>query len=99
MQSPDIASSHTVAEGTTMQVGRTRVYGVYLDSNTVAGNFTIRDGSSSGTIRFRCKTPAQIGGLTINFPHPILCKDGVYTAFTTEHVHAATVFHSGGDNN
>jgi len=82
-----------------MQVGRTRVYGVYLDSHTTEGNFSIHDGDSSGTVMFRCKTPAIAEGITINFPHPILCKDGVYTAFTTEHVKAATVFHSGGSSN
>ena len=99
IQSPNIEASYTIAEGTTVQVGRTRVYGIYLDSNTVAGNFSIHDGSSTGTVKFRCKTPAEIGPIQINFPQPILCKDGVYTAFTTEHVIAATIFHSGGNSN
>ena len=51
------------------------------------------------TIKFKCKTPASAEGITITFPAPILCKDGVYVNFTTEHVVAATVFHSGGNNN
>ena len=99
IQSPSIASSYVDTEGTTVQVGRTRVYGVYLDSHTTAGNFSIHNENSTGTVMFRCKTPAIAEGITINFPQPILCKGGVYTAFTTEHVVAATVFHSGGSSN
>ena len=68
-------------------------------ANKNISDFHLRDGSSSGTIKFKCKTPASAEGITITFPAPILCKDGVYVNFTTEHVVAATVFHSGGNNN
>jgi len=97
IQSPNIASSYVDTEGTTVQVGRTRVYGVYLDSLAVAGDFVIRDGSSSGTVKFKIKTPAVAEHITINFPQPILCANGLYSAFTTEQVLCATVFHSGGN--
>ncbi len=39
IQSPNITSTYVDTEGTTVQVGRTRVYGVYLDSLGVAGDF------------------------------------------------------------
>ena len=99
IQSPNITSTYVDTEGTTVQVGRTRVYGVYLDSLGLAGDFVIRDGSSSGTIKFKIKTPAVAESITINFPQPILCKEKLYTAFTTEQVLCATVFHSGGNSN
>ena len=96
--SQDISSSNVTTETKTIQSGRTRVYGVFLDSGTTSGDFHLRDGGSGGTLKFKCKTPAAIGGITINFPQPILFKTDVYTNFTTEHVIAATVFHSGGNN-
>jgi len=96
--SQDISSTNVTTETKTIQSGRTRVYGVFLDSGTTSGDFHLRDGGSGGTVKFKCKTPAAIGGITINFPQPILFKTDVYTNFTTEHVIAATVFHSGGNN-
>ena len=42
--SEDVTSSYQNAETGTIRSGRTRVYGVYLDSNTVAGDFHLRDG-------------------------------------------------------
>ena len=96
--SEDISSTNVTTETKTIQSGRTRVYGVFLDSGTTSGDFHLRDGGSGGTLKFKCKTPAQIGGITINFPQPILFKTDVYANFTTEHVIAATVFHSGGAN-
>ena len=95
----DCESTYVNTETSTVQTGRTRVYGVYLDSGSAAGDFHLRDGSSSGTIKFKCKTPANAEGITITFPAPILCKNGGYVNFTTEHVVAATGFHSGGNNN
>jgi|TARA_R100000988_G_scaffold66379_2_gene33817 hypothetical protein len=91
-------ATNVTTETKTIQSGRTRVYGVYLDSGAAAGDFHLRDGGSGGTVKFKCKAPAQIGPITINFPVPILFKTDVYANFTTEHVIAATVFHSGGAN-
>ena len=47
-----------------------------------------------GTLKFKVKTPAAVGGISINFPGPILFENDVYCNFTTEHVIEATVFHS-----
>ena len=74
--------------------GRPRVFGVYLDSGTASGDFHLRDGGSGGTLKFKVKTPSAVGGLTINFPGPILFETDVHASFTTEHVKSATVFHS-----
>ena len=90
----DISSTNTNSEASTIRSGRTRVFGVYLDSGTTSGDFHLRDGGSGGTLKFKVKTPAAVGGLTINFPGPILFETDVHASFTTEHVKAATVFHS-----
>ena len=90
----DISSTNTTSEASTIRSGRTRVFGVYLDSGTTSGDFHLRDGGSGGTLKFKVKTPAAVGGLTINFPGPILFENDVYCNFTTEHVIEATVFHS-----
>ena len=76
----DISSTNTNAEATT--------------SGTTSGDFHLRDGGSGGTLKFKVKTPAAVGGLTINFPGPILFETDVHASFTTEHVKSATVFHS-----
>ena len=94
----DCESTYVNTETSTVQTGRTRVYGVYLDSGSAAGDFHLRDGSSTGTIKFKCKTPAAIGGITINFPQPILFTTNLCVAFVTEHVTVCSIFHSGGNN-
>ena len=61
----DISSTNTTSEASTIRSGRTRVFGVYLDSGTTSGDFHLRDGGSGGTLKFKVKTPAAVGGLTI----------------------------------
>ena len=90
----DISATAQTSEAGTIRSGRTRVFGVYLDSGTASGDFHLRDGGSGGTLKFKVKTPAAVGGITINFPGPILFENDVYCNFTTEHVIEATVFHS-----
>ena len=90
----DISATSQATETGTIRSGRTRVFGVYLDSNTVSGDFHLRDGGAAGTLKFKVKTPAAVGGISINFPGPILFENDVYCNFTTEHVIEATVFHS-----
>ena len=51
-------------------------------------------GKLKQALKFKVKTPAAVGGLTINFPGPILFETDVHASFTTEHVKSATVFHS-----
>jgi hypothetical protein len=96
--SQDLQASFVNTEGTTVQVGRTRVHGVYIDSLATAGNLILRDGGASGTIKYKIRTPAKADPIVINFPGPILFKTDVYSAFTTEHIHSVTVMHSGGSN-
>ena len=90
----DISATAQTTETGTIRSGRTRVFGVYLDSGTASGDFHLRDGGSGGTLKFKVKTPAAVGGISINFPGPILFENDVYCNFTTEHVIEATVFHS-----
>jgi|TARA_E500000318_G_scaffold103582_2_gene108780 hypothetical protein len=90
----DVSATSQATETGTIRSGRTRVFGVYLDSGTASGDFHLRDGGSGGTLKFKVKTPAAVGGITINFPGPILFENDVYCNFTTEHVIEATVFHS-----
>tara|TARA_R100001480_G_scaffold17565_1_gene26883 strand:- start:605 stop:910 length:306 start_codon:yes stop_codon:yes gene_type:complete len=92
--SEDVTSSYAITEASTIRSGRTRVYGVYLDSHTTAGDIVLRDGGASGTIKFQAKTPAIAEGISIEFPGAILFGTDVHCAFTTEHIVAATVFHS-----
>ena len=96
--SQDLQASFVNTEGTTVQVGRTRVHGIYIDSLATAGNLVLRDGSATGTVKFKVRTPAVAESIVINFPGPVLFKDGLHAAFTTEHIHSVTVFHSGGSN-
>ena len=46
----DISSTNTTSEASTIRSGRTRVFGVYLDSGTTSGDFHLRDGGSGGTL-------------------------------------------------
>ena len=92
--SEDLSSSYQNAETGTIRSGRTRVYGVYIDSNTIAGDFHLRDGGASGTIKFKIKTPAVAEAIYVPFPGAVLFESDVYCNFTTEHIKAATVFHS-----
>ena len=49
-------ATNVTTETKTIQSGRTRVYGVYLDSGAAAGDFHLRDGGSGGTVKFKCST-------------------------------------------
>ena len=51
--SQDLQAQFVNTEATTVQVGRTRVHGIYIDSLATAGNLVLRDGSSTGTIKFK----------------------------------------------
>ena len=90
----DISATAQTTETGTIRSGRTRGFGVYLDSCTASGDCNLRDGGSCGTLKFKVITPAAVGGISINFPGPILFENDVYCNFTTEHVIEATVFHS-----
>ena len=90
----DISATAQTTETGTIRSGRTRVFGVYLDSGTASGDFHLRDGGASGTIKFKIKTPAVAEAIYVPFPGAVLFETDVYCNFTTEHIKAATVFHS-----
>ena len=94
----DIVATNKTAETSTIQSGRTRVYGVRYAGPAIAGSITLKDGGASGTTKVVLDKAAQIDSGTINFPGPILFKTDVYASFVTESVTAITVFHSGGSN-
>ena len=93
----DCESTYVNTETSTVQTGRTRVYGVYLDSGSAAGDFHLRDGGASGTVKFKYKTSGVTSGgspIVINFPGPILFETDLCVAFTTEHVTVCSVFYN-----
>ena len=93
--SVDGVATNVTTEAKTLQVGRTRVYGVHVSGPNAAGVLDLKDGTTS---KVKLNKGAHIHDMTINFPAPILFKTDVYSAFTTEQITAITVFHSGGSN-
>ena len=91
----DGVASNVTTEAKTIQVGRTRVYGVHVSGPAAAGVLDMKDGSTS---KVKINKGAHINDFTVNFPTPILFKTNLNTAFTTEQITAITVFHSGGSN-
>ena len=95
----DVASTFTEAETTTIQNGRTRVYGVYYTNTATSGDLVIRDGGASGTIKLKIRSPGVADSYQVDVPGDgILFKNDVYVGFTTEQITSCTVFHSGGNN-
>ena len=91
----DGVASNVTTEAKTIQVGRTRVYGVHISGPATAGVLDIKDGSTS---KVKLNKAGHVHDMTVNFPVPILFKTNVNTVFTTEQITAITVFHSGGKN-
>ena len=91
----DGVATNVTTETKTLQVGRTRVYGVHVSGPNAAGVLDLKDGTVSKVKLNKC---AHIHDMTINFPVPILFKTNLNSTFTTEQITAITVFHSGGDN-
>ena len=58
MMQTDVLASHVEASGT-MVTGRVRVKGYQCLSGGTAGDIILRDGGSSGTIRFQFNIPAN----------------------------------------
>jgi hypothetical protein len=94
----DIQATNVTTETSTVQSGRTRVYGIHYSGPAAAGTITLKDGGSGGDTKIVVNKAAVAESRTVNFPGPILFKTDVYSAFTTEQVTAITVFHSGGNN-
>ena len=91
----DGVATNVTTETKTLQVGRTRVYGVHVSGPNQAGVLDLKDGTVS---KVKLNKGAHIHDMTINFPVPILFKTNLNSTFTTEQITAITVFHSGGDN-
>ena len=101
MYQVDIANTNVTTENKTVVAGRARAYGVVLNTTGVSGDFHLKDGGSSGTVKFKYKTTGTATTtlpIVINFPQPILFTSDLTVAFVTEHVTVCSIFHSGGNN-
>ena len=99
--SGDVFNSNVTTENKIVKSGRTRAHGIVLNTTGTAGDFHLKDGGASGTVRFKYKTTGTASGaspLVINFPQPILFTTNLCVAFVTEHVTVCSIFHSGGNN-
>ena len=101
MYQADIANTNVTTENKIVVAGRARAYGVVLNTTGASGDFHLKDGGASGTVKFKYKTTGTASGaspLVINFPQPILFTTNLCVAFVTEHVTVCSIFHSGGNN-
>ena len=97
MYQTDIANTNVTTENKIVIAGRARAYGIVLNTTGTGGDFHLKDGGASGTVRFKYKTTGTASGaspLVINFPGPILFTTDLTVAFTTEHVTVCSVFYS-----
>ena len=97
MYQADIANTNVTTENKIVVAGRARAYGVVLNTTGASGDFHLKDGGSSGTVKFKYKTTGTASGaspLVINFPGPILFETDLTVAFTTEHITVCSVFYS-----
>ena len=70
----DGVATNVTTETKTLQVGRTRVYGVHVSGPNQAGVLDLKDGTVS---KVKLNKGAHIHDMTINFPVPILFKTNV----------------------
>ena len=101
MYQADMTNTNVTTENKIVNAGRARAYGVILNTTGASGDFHLKDGGASGTVKFKYKTTGTASGATplvINFPQPILFTTDLTVAFVTEHVTVCSIFHSGGNN-
>jgi hypothetical protein len=91
----DGVATNVTTETKTVQVGRTRAYGVHYVGTATGGVIELKDGATS---KVKIDHGAVAESKTVIFPTPILFKTNLNSVFTTEQVTAVTVFHSGGSN-
>ena len=99
--SDNILNTNVTTENKIVKTGRTKALGVVLNTTGTEGDFHLKDGGASGTVKFKYKTTGTASGaspLVINFPQPILFTTNLCVAFVTEHVTVCSIFHSGGNN-
>ena len=97
MYQVDIANTNVTTENKTVIAGRARAYGIVLNTTGTGGDFHLRDGGASGTVKFKYKTSGTTSGgnpIVINFPGPIQFTSDLCVAFTTEHVLVCSVFYT-----
>jgi len=95
--SGDVFNTNVTTENKIVKSGRTRAHGVVLNTTGTEGDFHLKDGGASGTVKFKYKTTGTASGaspLVINFPGPILFETDLTLAFTTEHITDCSVFYS-----
>ena len=93
--SQDCFNANVTTENKIVKSGRTRALGVVLNTTASSGDFHLKDGGASGTVKFKYKTIGVTSGgspIVINFPAPILFTTDLCVAFTTEHVTVCSVF-------
>lgn len=78
--------------------GRTRMAGVIYTSTNTSADLTFRDGSATGRIVFRLKSPAGAAFNDMMIPDDgILFKDGIHvTISNATHIPSVTVLFVGG---
>ena len=97
MYQADITNTNVTTENKIVNAGRARAYGIILNTTGASGDFHLKDGGASGTVKFKYKTTGTASGaspLVINFPGPILFETDLTVAFTTEHITVCSVFYS-----
>ena len=95
--SQDCFNANVTTENKIVKSGRTRALGIVLNTTASSGDFHLKDGGASGTVKFKYKTSgtASAGSpIVINFPGPILFETNLTVAFTTEHVTVCSVFYN-----
>ena len=93
--SGDVFNSNVTTENKIVKSGRTRAHGIVLNTTGTAGDFHLKDGGASGTVKFKYKTSGTTSGgnpIVIMFPGPIQFTSDLCVAFTTEHVTVCSVF-------
>ena len=95
--SDNVLNANVTTENKIVKTGRTKALGVVLNTTATGGDFHLKDGGASGTVKFKYKTSgtASAGSpIVINFPGPILFETNLTVAFTTEHVTVCSVFYN-----
>ena len=93
--SQDCFNANVTTENKIVKSGRTRALGVVLNTTASSGDFHLKDGGASGTVKFKYKTSGVTSGgstILINFTAHILFTTDLCVAFTTEHVTVCSVF-------
>ena len=93
--SDNVLNANVTTENKIVKTGRTKALGVVLNTTATGGDFHLKDGGASGTVRFKYKTSGTTSGgnpIVIMFPGPIQFTSDLCVAFTTEHVEVCSVF-------